>query len=533
MGPAGFRVILVLLLGLGALVVVIGMIARDDALVLAGMICGVIPMVVRLFVLLLAPFFKDRPLLPDASANNAPSQEPVITEAEGHWADEETLQQAGVLEPDPQIYLARLKDGPGLIGLQACRRLMTFCNASLDFYQSSVIPNALTTRDNLLVFEENGLVCKAVRDRRAQLGQKLIVLDPFGQSGSTPDHFNPLDFMRPDGEGMVSDAGMIAELLLAPQFIRDLDPQDARVARVLLQGLIIHTQRHSNAMSRNLNEMRRSLTLPSHRFYPLLGELIDIDATEGRISDIALSIMDMSDDRRDAILDACRKATAVFEISAIESSCNTTSFTLEDITLRGVSIFVIGSPPEGYDEPLVTWARVVLGCLLSLVSGREPGRQTSSFLVMLDRVEALGRLVQLERLLGGGGGNGNAGLTLWPSFTGVSAVMDVCHNWENVVGRSDVVQIFGQDGAFDLDWAAGLTAMSRFADTGNRTGNSDVPVHLRAKDKQAMLKSVEVARLPETEQLLFCKGLPPIRAMRLHWANDDVFRRLATRPPTF
>jgi type IV secretion system protein VirD4 len=111
--------------------------------------------------------------------------------------------------------------------------------------------------------------------------------------------------------------------------------------------------------------------------------------------------------------------------------------------------------------------------------------------------------------------------------------MDVCHNWENVVGRSDVLQIFGQDGAFDLDWTAGLTAMSRFVDTSNRSGTLDAPVHLRSRDKQPMLKSVEVARLPDIEQLLFCKGLPPIRALRLQWADDDAFRLLATRPPTF
>jgi type IV secretion system protein VirD4 len=536
MGPSGFRVISVLLLALGALVVVIGMMARDNALVLAGMSCVVIPMVVRLFIAILGPFFNGRPASQTTAGTGvapvAPS-EPDQDEPQGHWATEDGLEQAGVMAADPQIYLARWRNTTKLIGLPSVRRLMTFCNQSTDFYQSSVIPNALTSRDNLLVFEANGLVCKAVRDRRAQLGQKMIVLDPFGRSGSTPDQFNPFDFMRPQGDGLVSDAGMLAELLLAPHFIRELDPQDARVARVLLQGLIIHTCRNASEANRHLAEMRRSLTLPSHRFYPLLGELMDIDATEGRISDIALSIMDMSDEHRSAIIDACRRATAVFEISQIEYASSKTSFELEDISLRDASVFIIGDPPEGDDQSLIAWSRVVLGCFLSLISRRDLAQKIPSFLVMLDGVEKLGRLVQLERLLGGGGGSSNEGLTLWPCFSGVSAVMDVCHNWENVVGRSDVLQIFGQDGAFDLDWTAGLTAMSRFVDTSNRSGTLDAPVHLRSRDKQPMLKSVEVARLPDIEQLLFCKGLPPIRALRLQWADDDAFRLLATRPPTF
>ncbi|OKH88422.1 type IV secretory system conjugative DNA transfer family protein [Thalassospira sp. TSL5-1] len=530
MGPAGFRVLMVLMLALGALVVVIGMTAHDEALILAGLTCGVIPLVVRLFVGLLAPYLTDSP------QNTKPAEPSAVQEAaeekrNDHWADKSTLEQAGVLAADPQIYLGRVLETSVMIGLQSVRRLMTFCNASLDFYQSSVIPNALTSRDNLLVFENDGLVCKAVRDRRAQLGQKVIVLDPFGRSGSTSDRFNPLDFMRPEGASLVTDAGMIADLLLAPHFVQDLDPQDARVARVLLQGLILHTYRNENENARHLAEMRRNLTLPPHRFYPLLGELMDIDVAEGRICDIALSILDMPEEQRAAILEACRNATAVFDLGPVENATRNTSFTLEDITERGASIFVIGTPPESYDVPLLAWCRAMLGCLLLLISSRD-GRQLPSYLVMLDRVETLGRMVQLERLLGGGG-NGNAGLILWPCFSGVSAVMDVCHNWENVVGRSDVVQIYGQDGAFDLDWAAGLTAMSRFADTGKSSTQSDAPVHLRSRDKDPMMTSVEVARMPPDTQLLFCKELPPIRAARLQWAEDDAFRLLATRPPTF
>ena len=530
MGPAGFRVLMVLMLALGALVVVIGMTAHDDALVLAGLTCGVIPLVVRLFVGLLAPYLTAPPPSTPKPDPAAPSDTPEVN-SNHHWADKEALEQAGVLAADPSIYLGRVQKSSSMIGLQSVRRLMTFSNASLDFYQSSVIPNALTSRDNLLIFENDGLVCKAVRDRRTQLGQKVIVLDPFGRSGSTSDKFNPFDFMRPEGASLVTDAGVIADLLLAPHFVQDLDPQDARVARVLLQGLILHTYREENEKNRHLTEMRRKLTLPPHRFYPLLGELMDIDVAEGRICDIALSILDMTDEHRATILEACRNATAVFDLGPIENATRETSFSLEDITERGASIFVIGAAPESYDASLLTWCRAMLGCLLLLVSSRD-GRQLPSYLVMLDRVETLGRLVQLERLLGGGS-NGNPGLTLWPCFSGVSAVMDVCHNWENVVGRSDVVQIYGQDGAFDLDWAAGLTAMSRFADTGKGSTQSDAPVHLRSRDKDAMMTSVEVARMPPDTQLLFCKQLPPIRATRLQWAEDDAFRLLATRPPTF
>ncbi|HBN50952.1 MAG TPA: conjugal transfer protein TraG, partial [Thalassospira sp.] len=71
-------------------------------------------------------------------------------------------------------------------------------------------------------------------------------------------------------------------------------------------------------------------------------------------------------------------------------------------------------------------------------------------------------------------------------------------------GKADAISVLSQDGAFNLDWVAGLTAMSKFDDTGGGV-SGDRPVHLRPQDNQPILRSTEVARFPVEEQILFRK----------------------------
>ncbi len=100
------------------------------------------------------------------------------------------------------------------------------------------------------------------------------------------------------------------------------------------------------------------------------------------------------------------------------------------------------------------------------------------------------------------------------------------------MGRVDAISVLSQDGAFNLDWVAGLTAMSKFDDTGGGS-STDRPVHLKGQDAQPILRSAEVARFPKEEQILFRKGVPPIKAHRIDWYHDELFTGIAVHAPTF
>ena len=525
MGTGLFRVIMVLLWALGGMVIALGLFNGDYELALLGGVCFIIPMFLPLIVIAIN---RSRPASSKSKKTLSPAQQAKI-KAEGQWAKREDLTARKLLENNPPLVLGRWGDEKRLVGASGLKRVITFATSPDEYYRSSAEPNALLHTGNLFVYERVGSIYRAVHDRRAKMGQKLIVLDPHGQSGAETHQFNPFDFIRQQGEGLSTDTGLIADTLLAPMFVQELDEQEVRTARTLLQGFIVHTIQKSLKENRNLGEVRRNLIMPSHRFYKILEELMGIESADGRISEVALNILDMTEDQRMKIIEACRNATAEFDHPQISRLVSSSSFTIDDIVSGGVSIFVIGQLAGETPDVQPSFSRVMLAGMMNLINQRGWKSGDPEFLILLDGVERVGRMPLFERLLGGGYGDG---MVVWPGFSGVSGLMDVCLNWENVVGRVDAISVLSQEGAFNLDWVSGLTAMSRFDDTG---GGADTtrPVHLRPQDNQPILRSAEVARFPKEEQILFRKGCPPIRAWRLDWHHDDMFAGMAVHAPTF
>ncbi|NIY77534.1 type IV secretory system conjugative DNA transfer family protein [Thalassospira sp. HF15] len=526
MGTGLFRVVMVLLWALGGMVIALGLFNGDYELALLGAVCFIVPMFIPLVVILLN---RMKP------ASSAKSKKPKLgakgsrMKADNEWATVEDLNARKLLENNPAFVLGRWGDDKRLIGANGLKRVLTFATKPEEYYRASAEPNALLHTGNLCVYERYGSVFRAIHDRRTKLGQKLIVIDPHKQTGVETEQFNPFDFIRQQGEGLITDTGFIADTLLAPMFVNELDEQEVRTARTLLQGFIVFTIQRSAKEDRNLGEVRRNLIMPSHRFYKILEELMSIESADGRISEVALNILDMTEDQRMKIIEACRAATEDFDNPQISRLVSKSSFTLDDITSGPVSIFVIGQ--LGGDNPEVqpSFSRVMLSGMMNLINQRGWKSGDPEFLVLLDGIESVGRMPLFERLLGGGYGDG---MIVWPGFTGVSGLMDVCLNWENVVGRVDAISVLSQEGAFNLDWVSGLTAMSKFDDTGGGKDTSR-PVHLRSQDNQPILRSAEVARFPKEEQILFRKGCPPIRAHRLDWYHDEMFKGMAVHAPTF
>lgn len=526
MGTGLFRVVMVLLWALGAMVVALGLFNGDYELALLGAVCFIIPMFLPVVVIALNRMKGSSPSKNKKSMSPAQAAK---AKAEGQWAKREDLNARKMLESNPSMVLGRWGEDKSLIGASGLKRVLTFSTSPEEYYRASAEPNALLHTGNLFVYERHGSIFRAIHDRRKKLGQNLIVIDPHGQSGFESDQFNPFDFIRQQGEGMITDTGLIADTLLAPMFVQELDEQEVRIARSLLQGFIVHTIRTSPKENRNLGEVRRNLIMPSHRFYKILEELMNIESADGRISDVALNILDMTEDQRMKIIEACRASTAEFDNPQISRVLSKSSFDIEDIAKTAVSIFVIGQ--VGGDTPDVqpSFSRVMLAGMMNMLNQRNWKSGDPEFLVLMDGIESVGRMPLFERLLGGGYGEG---MIVWPGFSGVSALMDVCLNWENVVGRVDAISVLSQDGAFNLDWVAGLTAMSKFDDTGGGS-STDRPVHLKGQDAQPILRSAEVARFPKEEQILFRKGVPPIKAHRIDWYHDELFTGIAVHAPTF
>ncbi len=119
-------------------------------------------------------------------------------------------------------------------------------------------PNIYLYPGSMLVLDPKGGLAPLARYRQA-MGHRVVVLDPFGQSGETSACFNPLAELDPASPRIVDDVGAITRALVP-------DDGEARSrhwndnARKLLAGLIFLTLTFEET-ERNLITVRKLLCL--------------------------------------------------------------------------------------------------------------------------------------------------------------------------------------------------------------------------------------------------------------------------------
>ncbi|MFX6728730.1 type IV secretory system conjugative DNA transfer family protein, partial [Acinetobacter baumannii] len=74
---------------------------------------------------------------------------------------------------------------------------------------------------------------------RRQMGQKVVVLEPFPKNGGKPQgSFNPLAELDINDANLKDDAGAIADALVVAN---ERDPHWTDSARILVKALILYT----------------------------------------------------------------------------------------------------------------------------------------------------------------------------------------------------------------------------------------------------------------------------------------------------
>ncbi|MGI4796169.1 MAG: type IV secretory system conjugative DNA transfer family protein [Janthinobacterium lividum] len=126
---------------------------------------------------------------------------------------------------------------------------------------------------------------------RRELGQLVVLVDPFGITGQTSHALNWLDTLDPDSPDVVSRAAGLADMLIAVEG-READSHWTDTARELLGGLLIHIA-GLPAEHRTMAELRRivtasaddmAATLAAMQADPKAGQRIPARAAAGHLN---------------------------------------------------------------------------------------------------------------------------------------------------------------------------------------------------------------------------------------------------------
>lgn len=413
-----------------------------------------------------------------------------------------------------QIMLGKM--GNNFIGHIDDRPVVTIAGARAGKTSTVLEPNLYLYPGSMVVLDPKCELAERTASIRRALGHRVVVLDPFGQSGEEPSNFNPLAELDPDSVTIVDDVSGIAQAIVVDDGGHARHWNDS--ARALIQGVILFALTLPDGHGRDLVNVRQLLTLTHPHLLDVVRSRPREGGEESEEKRIAMTVllrsMANAGRRFGGILAGIGNrfiSTPVGEMGSIFSSAAAQTDFLDSLPIRAMSqssdfrltdlrsdcpttIYIC--LPVARMEKHFRWLRLLvqLACTTLEAMGPFPRAETP-VLFMLEEFATLQHMTIMERAAAYFPG---FGVKLWAVLQDIGQLRQHYHDTaETFLGNAGLVQCFANNDEATLDYIA------------RRLDKLIVPFELR----------IAFSRERHSQLLMF-EGEPPAAASRLE--HDDV-----------
>ena len=397
--------------------------------------------------------------------------------------------------------------------------LMTIAPTGQGKGRCCIIPALMRHEGPVIVIDPKGENYAVTARRRREMGQQVVLLDPFGVTGDKSDSFNPLDII---------DADSVESVDLATRFATSMadysgpNPANAywyQRSTFLLTSLMLHVCTHKQPEQRSFDNIRQ-----------MLGQLAGAVRDEGPGPNAAKQIAELEKSRHPAareavsllmsgareglgsILSMTENGVGVLRGPQVAAAVSKSSFDLSAIT-RGdpLSIYLVVPPHnlESHGRLLRLWVTSLVFLLT-----RRRGRPKKSTLFLLDEAAQLGPLAELRQavtLLRG------YGVQTWSFWQDASQLKQLYPNdWPTIVNNCAVLQCFGAQNRLAAEGMAELVAVDPQTHIGSQERGAAETIIRSSADRILALNPYEMA--------LQIGGRQPVIARKPDYLSDPPFQ---------
>ena len=477
---------------------------------------------------------------------------------QARWMKLEDILASKALTYDPKapgkkVLIGAL--GSRLIGIEDDRHILTVAG-SRSGKSVGLVSNLMFYPGSVLATDPKGELATLTARRRAAMGQKIYVVDPFGMASpgiaSFRASYNPLCVLAEDSPTFLEDAALIAEALVV-QAADQRDPHWDESAKNFIEGVIVHVATApQHKERRNLVTVRelvkKALWVPpestdrddaagakktQRRSRPVLYDEMVRNAE--RLEGIA-GMEDIGSSLMGAVMDFYGKAEA--ELAGVYSTVNRHTRFLDYTAFRkvlrehsfdlgelkrnpkGVSIYLCF--PATRVEISRRWMRLFVNQLLDAME-REKTVPPCPVLACLDEFPVLGYMKQLETA---SGLIASFGVKLWVILQDWSQGKALYgERWETFAGNAGVVQFFGNNDLTTTEYISkklGKTQVevARLGEVAQDQQNKGLSGRSESIELYDLLAPDEITRLfsrsdPLNRQLILWAGYHPMILQRV------------------
>ena len=480
---------------------------------------------------------------------------------QARWVTPERIMESAALAYDP--------DGPGgkvligalggkLIGIDDNRHILTV-GGSRSGKSVTLIDNLLFYPGSALCTDPKGELARITARRRAALGQKVYVLDPFNRCGADAALFrasyNPLAVLRADSPTIIEDATLIADALVVVTG-QEKDPHWNESARNFIEGLILHVATEpAYEGRRNLLTVRGLVNCALMRApsgdkddeeeddegpadFVVKGEMLanarriaeslgDEDLA-GALEGAARDFYDKRGTEQAGVLSTVRRHTKFLDYKAMRRVLEGHDFDLADLKRdpRGVTVYLC--LPAGRMGPCNRWLRLFLNQLLDAAEQEQTRPGTPKVLVCLDEFPVLGFMSQLQDAAGQ---VASFNLRLWIVIQDWGQGKTLYgERWESFAANAGILQAFGNADLATTEYLSrrlGKTPVevTRVGEVSLQQTDQGLTGRSQARELHDLLAPEEIARMFSRDdrlkrQLVLWSGRRPMILQRVEYYDD-------------
>lgn len=482
-----------------------------------------------------------------------PQTELPVIFGSARWATTEDLVEVEMIAPVPT---GENVDGTGSSGLflgqdstsgesiiyNGDMHAMTIAPTRTGKDQTAILPKLVRSTGSMVVIDPKGESASLSALRRAELGNRVMIIDPWGivetgkHSGVQKARFNPLDRLDAKDPDLAGDAMLYADALIVSE---SQSPHWPNEAKALIAGFLAYiVSEPREAQRRNLGRLRDILCLPLAErdangsvigsTKDTLDDVLDkmLKSKISFVKNSAYRFLQKDSRERASVVSTAHANTHFLESARIRESLSKSDFSFAD--LKGetpVTVYI--ALPLDRMSAFSRWLRLLISTGLIELTRATENHQPHPVRFILNEFAALGRLSSVETAFGTMAG---LDVQLWVITQDLSQLKRLygSENWQTFVANAGVFQYFGSRDYETAKYAEHLCGLSTLkkrsvsfgtSQNGNSSGSSET---VSIDDVQRpLIFADELMRMPRDEQLLLVENLPPIRAKKWWWYRNQ------------
>lgn len=386
-----------------------------------------------------------------------------------------------------------------------------------------IIPNLAQWQGSAIVYDPSGENYAATaKYRREVLGQKVVLLDPFGVTDDPSDVWNPMAEIDFDHDPQAIDkCHMLAESLHNET---GGDPYWMHAPRKMLAMLIAYVGTRALPEQMHLGQVRDLLMTSDPAALWLA--LARNEAFDGLIRRFGESNENRHEEELASTMEIARTAMKWLDSGLMNSFTRQSSFSMRELKEGKLTIYIV--LPAGMGDTYKAWLRLLFNAAFEAMQDLSIAKPEHATLFLMDEFPLMGRMERIKRAAGEAA---KFGVKLMICAQDISQLKEhYGDTWETFIANSGLLIMFANN---DLECQRYLSERlgkeyykkySRSSGSSSGQASSSTSTSYELRDVARPEQVANQTSRQSGDTFFFVSGMKPMRLAR---ANYDEWNMLA------